>query len=248
MTTHPPEFDPMRPLQLPPSIDQYLHANAAAQAVALADRVAQLLRDALNERGRASLLVPGGSTPTAFFNALSLQPLDWPQVIISLTDERCVAADHADANAGLIQRELRRNAARTARFAPLWDPSSSDPLRAAHDTWQRLLPPLDVVVLGMGADGHFASLFPGCAELPAALDSRASPGALQLWPAGAAHPRISFNLSALLSCRRCMVLICGQDKARVLEQAALSRDALQWPVAALIEAADRGMPIELHAC
>lgn len=239
---------PLRPLTLPASIAQHLYADAKAQANALADRIARRLRNAIDERGQASLLVPGGSTPTALFNALSQQPLDWSRVLISLTDERCVDADHVDANAGLIQRELRRNAAIAARFAPLWIPGDEDPLRAAHDAWQHVLPPLDMVVLGMGADGHFASLFPGCAELPAALDTGSRPAALLMRPANAAHPRISFNLSALLSCRHCVVLIRGEDKARVLEQAAHSRDRLRWPVAALIDAAEHGAPIELHAC
>jgi len=135
------------------------HAQASA---ALADRVASDLRDAVSLRGEASLAVPGGTTPAEFLGALGDGPLDWPRVTVLLTDERWVAPDHRRSNTALVDRTLGARG-RPYRWYPLWregvTPREAVALLEADAAALPL--PLDVAVLGMGDDGHVASLFPG---------------------------------------------------------------------------------------
>jgi len=137
---------------------------------ALARQVAENLQAAIDTKGRASIAVPGGSTPGPFLSALSLEALDWEKVTVTLSDERCVPAGHARSNQTLVTKSLLRGAAQAARFIPLHaDTFEKEDIETALTTHAL---PLDVSVLGMGNDLHTASLFPGTPRLADLLNPR----------------------------------------------------------------------------
>ena len=195
-----------------------------AAAALLAERVSAALRDAVKARGAASLLVPGGRTPVPFFRELRRHDIAWRQIAISLTDERWVPDDHADSNARLVRTELMADAAAVATFVPLHNSAPTAALGAAA-SWRGLasLPrPFDVVVLGMGDDGHFASLFPHSPGLDAALDRHAAPGCIAMRAPAAPEDRISLNLAALEDARQLYLFITGERKLALVASQAMA--------------------------
>jgi 6-phosphogluconolactonase len=200
----------------------------AAASTALAGRVGAVLSDAVNLRGAASLAVPGGTTPGEFLTALGQQPVDWPHVTVLLTDERWVAPDHPRSNTALVDRTLGARG-RPYRWYPLWrEGVAPHEVAALLEAGATALPwPLDVVVLGMGDDGHVASLFPGdetgFADASARFVAVLGPGA---------EPRVSLSAAVLAQARETYLLLRGAAKVDVLERA-LGGDL---PVARLVAA------------
>ncbi|NBD21835.1 6-phosphogluconolactonase [Aquabacterium fontiphilum] len=198
--------------------------DPARLAQDLADFVAARLREGLAARGTALLVVSGGSTPVPFFQALSQVALDWSRVTVTLADERWLPHDHADSNAGLVRRHLLQGPAASARWVPLGqgrgDPALAWPAveaALAQAPW-----PADVVVLGMGADGHTASLFPGAPGLAEALDAGCT-HRCQVVPAPAPPnvpvDRITLTARALLDARTLVLHTTGAAKRALVAQA-----------------------------
>ena len=207
-----------------------------AASRALAEQIVAALRLALATRVSASLAVPGGRTPVPLFHALRDADLDWSRIGVTLTDERWVAESHAASNAALVRGELLSGPAAAARFMPLYDGSASA-TGAATAVWrnlQRLARPFDAVVLGMGEDGHCASLFAGNDALAAALDSGAAPACVAMRAPAEPRERISLNLAALLQTRRLFLFMTGTAKRELLLAAGQHARRAQWPVAALL--------------
>ena len=203
-----------------PRFTEHCFADPAAVAEALAISVAAQLREAVAQRGRALLAVSGGTTPRLFLAHLARQPLDWQQVIVTLCDERWVPPTHARSNARLVAETLLHGPAAAARFVPLYA-DAPDPDAAAAEIERRiaLLPlPLDVVVLGLGGDGHTASLFPGGDHLAAALDPNSPAHALPMHAPAAGEPRVTLTLPVIAEARRAYLLIEGAEKKAVFEQ------------------------------
>lgn len=202
-------------LQLHPQPDP------ATLAQALAAAVADDLRAALAERGQATLALSGGNTPKAFMQALSHQDLDWSRVQVTLVDERWVPESNERSNARLLREHLLQGRAARARFLPLYRPVA-DPEQALQTLAADLAalgPRLDVAVLGMGADGHTASFFPGGDHLAQALDPAGAATVLPMRAPGAGEPRITLSLAALLAARRLYLHVEGQAKREVLQSA-----------------------------
>ncbi|MFT3763824.1 MAG: 6-phosphogluconolactonase [Pseudoxanthomonas sp.] len=222
-------------------IELHALADGDALAVALAQRVADDLRAALAARGRASLALSGGSTPKRFLQALSRQALAWPKVAVTLVDERWVGEDSDRSNAALLRSHLLRNEAATADFVPLYR-AAADVEQALAEVEAALSPllPLDVAVLGMGADGHTASFFPGGDRLAEALDPDATAIVLPMRAPGAGEPRITLTLPVLRAARRLYLHIEGAQKRAVLERA-LDGDDL--PMAAVLQQAADAFPV-----
>ncbi len=212
---------------------------------ALAQDIAQRLQAAVQARGQAVLCVSGGQSPIALFQALRVLPLAWHQVSIGLVDERCVPSQHEASNARLVRQHLLQDVASAATLAPLIAdedgamnaaaPLTSSPVVCArHATLtMRQLGAADVLVLGMGTDGHTASLFPEAINLPEALDPTQTPACVAIElahpPANAPYARVSQNLSMLLTARHIVLPVTGADKLAVLERALLSK-SLALPV------------------
>ncbi|HPQ96272.1 MAG TPA: 6-phosphogluconolactonase [Thiolinea sp.] len=210
-----------------------------AQAEALAAQVAGELGQAITVRSEAHLAVPGGTTPAPFMQALARIELPWQHVRVTLTDERQVPDTHERSNARLVRENLLQQV--SANFIPLYRESRSHCGLGLleHDLTYHVLP-LDVCVLGMGSDGHFASLFPGGDNLAQGLDPANSAHVIYLRARGAPEARISLTLSTLLTAPAIHLLITGPEKLDVLEQAAdalaAGRDS-SLPVQQLIRSA-----------
>jgi 6-phosphogluconolactonase len=211
-------------------------ADLEAASRGLAAQIAASLTAAIGARGLASLVVSGGRSPVRLFEILRDQPLDWARVCIALADERWVATQDAASNERLVRDVLLKNHAASARFLGLKNGAPTPDLGAvsAWETFARVPRPFDAVVLGMGDDGHTASLFPGSPNLPSALNQAAAAGCVGMWSPVAPHPRLSLNLTALLDSRRVLVLITGESKWRTLAAARAAGPAEQMPVRALL--------------
>lgn len=195
--------------------------DPAALAQALAEVVADDLRAGLSAREAVSLALSGGNTPKAFMRALSLQSLDWSRVAVTLVDERWVPESSERSNAALLRDNLLSGGAAAARFLPLYR-DTLEPETALGDIEQDLvaLPsPFDVLVLGMGNDGHTASFFPGGDRLHDALDPEATALVLPMRAPGAGEPRITLTLPPILAARHLYLHIEGAGKQRVLDGA-----------------------------
>ena len=216
-------------------ISEHLNATPSALAASIADE----LRAAITERGEASLAVSGGKSPIVLFEQLRSQKLDWSKVKVTLVDERCVAHEHADSNTALVRKHLLQDAASAATFVPLFNALPSEVSDAAlpglvnkaNQLLSVLTFPLDVVVLGMGEDGHTASLFPAAPGLEAAL---ASPGPIA-WvrPATAPHARLTLTLPVLLMARHVHLPLSGETKLKVY-QAATQGSNPELPISLLL--------------
>ena len=209
------------------------------QALALV--IAGRLQAAISQRGHAVLVVSGGKSPVALFEALRVMPLAWGQISISLADERCVPNDHPDSNTRLVRTHLLQDRATAARLLPLIADqlplATPDKLARSATRGLLALGQTDVLVLGMGTDGHIASLFPNAANLPLAMDLMQAPACLAMeladLPANAPYPRLSQNLSMLLNARHTVLPILGADKLTVLQRAQLG-PSLALPVSKLL--------------
>jgi 6-phosphogluconolactonase len=232
-----------RPRQIAP-LRQHVFADGAALARGLAERVAFQLEAALRTRGRALLAVSGGSTPKRFFAELSVVDINWSAVDITLADERWLPAADERSNARLLREHLQVNAAAAARLMPLHIDGltpESGALLLEQDFIGLL--PIDVLVLGMGSDGHTASLFPGGDQLDAALDPAGARVLMPMHAPGAPEPRITFTLPALASARHLHLHIEGAAKQAVLREA-LAHGAL--PIAKVLGAS--AQPVDVWTC
>jgi 6-phosphogluconolactonase len=206
-------------------LETFDSADALTDAAALG--IESCLAEALRSGGEATLVATGGRSPGAVYDRLAVAGLDWARVTVTLSDERCVAPDAPEANARLVRERLLQGPAAKARLLPLWP----DPGRAALEA----LAPFDAVMLGMGEDGHVASLIPGDPGLPRALITERLTHAV---PAGVGSPpvaRITLTLSALCQSRAIFLLIAGEAKRQVLARAVAGEDL---PVGRLISQAN----------
>jgi 6-phosphogluconolactonase len=210
--------------------------DKASWARKAAEKIADLLNESIASRSAASLLVPGGTTPQPIFERLAATPLDWAKVHVGLTDERWVRATHADSNENLVRRSLLRGQASSAQFHALYSnaPKPSAGLALAERSINSMPRPVDVVLLGMGTDGHFASLFPGLPETKAGLNLHNPALCLAIDKPQAGYARLSLTLSALLYARLILVAISGRPKRTVALQA--MGGGAETPIAALLAA------------
>jgi 6-phosphogluconolactonase len=196
--------------------------------VRLAQDIAQRLAAAIQARGFAVLSVSGGKSPVALFEALRVIDIDWSRVRVTLVDERCVPRIHPDSNALLVQTHLLQDLAAKAQLvfmvACAAEPLSPPAVQAkAAGIALSSAGTADVLVLGMGTDGHTASLFPDATNLGDALDLRNTQACLAIElekpPANAPYARITQTLSQILSARHIVLPLTGADKLHTLQQA-----------------------------
>lgn len=222
------------------------HANAGAMARDVARRLHDACTRGIAARGRAWLALAGGNTPLPAYRAFAATALQWHCIDAVPTDERCVPADHPASNGRALAEAFA--GAHGIHVHPLATPDGDcdRSLDGARTLLARHRAPFDAVVLGMGVDAHFASLFPGAEGLADALDPASQADVVRIdpepLPPEAPFPRISLALPRLLRARELHLVIAGDGKRAVIEQAAKSGNPLRHPVAALLHA----QPAALH--
>lgn len=231
-------------LKLPQGLQACAHNDAEQLAQSMAMRVADALREAVASRGQATLVVSGGRSPVPFFEALAQQELPWAQVLVSLADERWVPVNHAGSNEGLVRRHLLQGPAAEARFIGLYQVAGNLE-RAADlaDTAVAELAPIDVLVLGMGDDGHTASLFPHSPNLHQALQPDCARRVLPMLAPSEPAQRLTLTLPLLASARLPLLAIQGQAKLNTLSAALQPGKIAELPIRAFLHS-----PLEIHWC
>ena len=200
------------------------------------------LNTAIEQKKTATLLVSGGGTPKPLYQQLSCASLDWQKVNVALVDERWVDANQSGSNETFISTNLLINNAATANYIAMKGPEASAILGqpTCEQRYQQMSAPFDLTLLGMGSDGHTASLFPQAQGLAEALDTKnnnlcvainANPSDVT----GELTERMSLSLSGLLKSRELHLLITGEDKLAVYKQALISSDETLTPISALLQ-------------
>ncbi|MGB7755722.1 MAG: 6-phosphogluconolactonase [Salinisphaera sp.] len=207
-------------------LTQYSSRREAARK--LAASIAGRLREAIAERGEASLVVCGGSSPKELFQFLSAEKLAWSRVTVVPSDERWVPVDDAQSNERLVRETLLVGPAAEARFVGLYrnTETPAEAIDGVAGTLADVPRPLDVVVLGMGDDGHTASLFPHAPDIQACLDSQAPCVAPSVGPPA----RLSLSLAYLTDAHSIDLLIFGDEKRHVFERAQAAGPVAELPV------------------
>ena len=227
---------------------EHRHTDAAALADALGATLHRQCERALAERGDALLALAGGRTPFPAYRALAAADLDWPRVTAMPTDERCVPHDHAACNLRGLREAMAgtRGLTLEALTTPDGEPDASQ--AAARAMLAHHPDAFDTVVLGMGEDGHTASLFPGAPQLDTALDPTRADGAMRVdpdpLPPEAPFPRITLTASRLLHARCIILAITGHAKRAVLDRVLADADPRRHPVAAILHAP--GATVHVH--
>ncbi len=213
------------------------YADRELLAMGVANVLAGELKNALVGQNTVSIAVPGGTTPGPIFDLLSATDLDWDRVHVMLTDERWVPQDHAQSNAALIRERLLAGNAAAATFIPFYQ-TGLDATAGCAQIAQSLASeiPISVLMLGMGADMHTASLFPGADGLDAALAADA-PLLCPVMPVGHDIARVTLPAHVLRGAVSKHLVIFGAEKRTALERAQ-SLPAEQAPIAAVLAGAD----------
>ncbi len=200
----------------------------------LANVIAGQLADFLRREGKATLSVPGGTTPGPIFDTLSGVDLDWANVAVVLNDERWVPESSERSNTRLLRERLLRGRAAQARLVPLYAPAEEpeEMLAALEDGLKPYLP-ISVLLLGMGTDMHTASLFPGADRLEEAL-SASAPILLPMRAEAAGEPRITLTAPVLREAFNIHILITGAEKREALERA-MGLTPMEAPVRAVLD-------------
>lgn len=210
--------------------------NTSALDNSLSAEVSERLIHAIEKYGKASLVLSGGRTPMGFFHQLSQQVLDWQKVTVTLADERWVENDHQDSNEKLVRENLLINEAHCAQFLALKNDAETAvegevELEAKLSEQSQFT----VVILGMGDDGHTASLFPGATALASGLDLNSGRSCIAVTPTAAPHERISMTLPRLLNTDCLIIHISGENKQKVLEQAQAGTEVEKLPIRAVLQ-------------
>lgn len=212
------------------------YPDAEMMFLAVAQAVATELGAFLRRDGKASLCVPGGTTPGPVFDTLAGVELDWANVAVFLNDERWVGEDSPRSNTRLLRERLLRGPAAAATLVPLYAdaPAPEDKLEELSEGIAPYLP-ISVLLLGMGSDMHTASLFPGADKLEAALASDA-PILMALRSEAAGEPRITLSAPVLKGAFHTHVLIRGAEKREALERA-MQLSPLDAPIRVVLDTA-----------
>ena len=212
------------------------YPDSEAMMLDLADKLTSELADTLRRKDSATFCVPGGSTPGPIFDVMSEQALDWDRVAVVLNDERWVDEDSPRSNTAMLRKRLLVSRASAATLIPLFKAGE-----VAEDAMEELAAgleghlPISVLLLGMGADMHTASLFPGADNLEAALASDA-PLLMPMRAEGAGEPRITLTAPVLNGALSKHIVITGAEKREALERAR-HLDPKEAPVAAVLQGA-----------
>ena len=214
------------------TVDLHSFASRASLTFELSAAISTLLQKAIDTNGRASLAVSGGSTPVQLFKHLSESSITWEKVDVCLVDERWVSPEEEDSNEHLVKTHLLQNNARAARFTGMKNDAESAGAGEAQceAELRKIKYPIDVLILGMGGDGHTASLFPGAEKLPLAVDMDSGKICMAIAPLTAPHERMTLTLPAIIDSEQIFLHITGQEKMTVLDQAFTEGPEEEMPI------------------
>ena len=217
--------------------------SAESLNIDLSYRIGQLLNQSIAENGCASIAVSGGRSPIGLFEELSKINLDWSKVELTLVDERWVDAKNEDSNELLVRKHLIKNKATQIKFFPI--KSSAKSVKEGQIFHEQVLQqvklPFDVIVLGMGDDGHTASLFPCCKELTQAMDLKNPQKCIVTKPKSAPYERISLTFATISKAKQLILHLRGSSKLHTFELAMTLKDAKKMPIYAFTE-----QPLEIY--
>lgn len=219
-----------------------LFENRADLIAALQTECLTALATAIDERGEASFMVSGGSTPEALYKSMSQAELAWQSVYVALVDERWVDFDHDKSNEAFTVNTLMQNKAASANLIGMKNSAATaaEGLDDCESVYQQLAQPFAVTILGMGSDGHTASLFPHAKGLAEALelDNKSLCAAITAHESevtGAITERMTLTLAALLKSQTLILLITGDEKLKVLRAAQAGTDVSEMPIRAILQ-------------
>ena len=195
----------------------------------ISSRLAQFINHTVKEKDYAVLAVSGGKSPIPLFKHLSKASLPWDKITIVLVDERVVDANSDDSNENLVKTYLLQNMAKSAKFIALMNKDITNILTQANSTIKEI----DIAILGMGADGHTASIFPDCNELDSALDLNNPNTYIITNPLSAKYQRVSLTLRALINTPNLIITINGAEKLDIIEEA-FQKNNKNYPISYLI--------------
>lgn len=195
----------------------------------LATAIAHELKKAIKEYGNARLLLSGGSTPANLYNLLSGAQIDWSNVLVGLVDERFVPISHTGSNEALLIKTIQQNEARDVRIVSMVADASNEAanLIQVNKAYQPFIERTDVVVLGMGEDGHTASLFPGDEQSEALLNGTANGIFSTIAPVDPTN-RITCSKELLLNAPALFLMIVGENKLTVYNKAATNKYPISY--------------------
>jgi 6-phosphogluconolactonase len=209
---------------------------------ALVEDCEATLKQSLQQNKAATLLVSGGSSPKPLYQQLSRLGLDWSAITVALVDERWVDTGHPASNEAFIRQTLLQHNASAAKFITMKTSDRSAALAQpqCQRRYQQLARPFDLTILGMGLDGHTASLFPEAQGLERALNLENSDICVAIDAnksdvTGEFTERMSLSLSGLLQSRQLHLLITGEEKLAVYRRARVNPDLASMPVSAVLQ-------------
>ncbi len=219
-------------------MSRHLHAFGGQDALAeaLSRRIAGQLQEAVDEKGKASLIVSGGSTPKPLFEKLRRTEIAWEKVTIGLCDERWVDPSHEESNEKFVKTHLLQERASSATFVGMYNDTmaAQEAEHACSETIRKTLYPFDVLILGMGNDAHTASLFPENPKLEKAFDPDNRELCIAIEPESAPHVRMSLTLAAILSARHLYLHFEGREKQAVYRKAVEGEDRYKMPIRSVL--------------
>lgn len=194
----------------------YEFKNITQVSTALAQAVINSIQKELKQKDSINIAFSGGKSPLDFLKILSTFECEWQKCNISLVDERLVESHHPDSNAGVIKNYFLQNSAKVANFTPFFNSLSPIDviLKEANHTYKQP----NLAILGMGNDGHTASLFPNALDFKESLTTEQN--IVFIEPQNAPHKRLSMSLSALQKCDKLFLLIIGDEKKQIFNEAA----------------------------
>jgi 6-phosphogluconolactonase len=201
--------------------------SADEQASALSQAIANTIEQVLHHKPQVTLAVSGGKSPIKLFEKLSRFDLAWDKVTLALVDERFLATDHADSNENLVRKHLLINKAEQAYFIGL---VTTRNILTSVSNANLHIKDIDIAILGMGEDGHTASIFPCCDELKSAVDTQLTPEKYIITnPKTASYQRIGLSLAGILEIPNIFISINGANKLEIITKASQEK-SLQYPI------------------
>ena len=222
---------------LPDSVDFYSTNNSESLAEDLSQSIGEILTEAIKKRGRASIAVSGGSTPIPLFKEFSLLNIDWKKVDLTLVDDRWVDSKNTDSNELLVRTHFIKNKASKVNFIPLKNDSKTakDGQKISEEMLKNITLPFDVIVLGMGSDGHTASLFPCSEELSEGMNLNNLNCLISTSPKTAPYERLSLTARVIIDAKNVFLHLNGSNKLHTLESAMEYQDSSKMPIYTFLE-------------